>query len=200
MTPARTPIRARARAFYRDFVSEKLPDLPRAYEPPTTVPVDAYEPSPVPPDDPPPGTPRRRRRTPPFVAFGVLLAAVAGAVTLSGPDRSPTPTGAAPAQRAEATTPSVQRLPALPGSAERNRWRNTEGAPTSIYFANDTDQKVTVNRLDSDEERIRYSELEPGQGYHQQTHAGHVWVIATTDGTAIAVFQAVEAPGLAEIR
>jgi hypothetical protein len=185
-------------------VTEKMPDLPQAYEP-SLVPLDDSSPVPsddipsVPSDDLSPSTSRRRGRTAPVVVAVLLLAAVAWAVLSPGPDRK-TPTTAPPGERATATTPSVQWLEALPASAERPRRVDTEGAPTSIYFANDIDEKVTVNRLDGDGQRIRYSELEPGQGYHQQTHAGHVWVIATADGAAVAVFRAVEAPGLAEIR
>ncbi|MEV4275036.1 hypothetical protein [Actinoplanes xinjiangensis] len=178
-------------------MTEKLPDLPQAYEP-SPVPLD--DPSPVPPDDLSPAAPRRRGRTAAVVVAVLLMAAVAWAVLSPGPGRKTAPTAATPVERASATTPSVQRLEALPASAERPRRVDTEGAPTSIYFANDIDEKVTVNRLDGDGQRIRYSELEPGQGYHQQTHAGHVWVIATADGAAVAVFRAVEAPGLAEIR
>ncbi|BEL03495.1 hypothetical protein Q0Z83_016860 [Actinoplanes sichuanensis] len=187
-------------------MSEKLP---QAYQPPPSAPADASEPSLVPPDDPTPVpddpapvAPRRRSRTGLLVAFGLVLlaGAVVWAIARPAPERAPRSTSAPAAAAPAAATTPVQRLDALPGSAERTRrWRFTEGAPTSIYFANDTDQKVTVHRLAGDEERIRYAEIEPGHGYHQDTYAGHIWVIAGPGGEAVAVFQAEETPGLAEI-
>ncbi|MFC4070603.1 hypothetical protein [Actinoplanes subglobosus] len=178
-------------------MTDKLPELPQAYQPPPSVLVDESEPALVPPDDPAPIAPRRRSRTGLVVVTVLVLAAVVWGFVRPAPAREP---AALPPGPAPAASP-VFRLEAIPGSAERSRrWRITEGAPTSIYFANDTGETVTVNRLTEEQERIRYAEIEPGQGYHQDTYAGHVWVITKADGTAVALFRAIKEPGLAEIR
>ncbi|MEU4622043.1 hypothetical protein AB0G04_18970 [Actinoplanes sp. NPDC023801] len=205
-------------------MTEKLPEPPQPYEPPSSVPPDAYElrvvlpgdfPV-VPPDDPvpaPSGVPPRsqpgRRGWAILVgaAFVLVLGTVVGQA-IAGRDATDKPATATARQEAgadpditTAPAPTVQELVALPGRSEvSRRWEYRGGALTSIYFVNDSPEKVTVNWISDDQERIRYTELEPGNGYHQQTYVGHAWVIAGPDGKAKAVYVATEAPGLVEIR
>jgi hypothetical protein len=181
-------------------VTEREPDLPQPYEPsPENVPDEPYKLVVVPYQPPPPAKPP--------VRGGVIVAAVAGflllGVVVIAAARNNPATEPAPSRQeavAPVTTPTVQTLETLPASAESNLGAYTQGALTSIYFANDSAETVTVNWISDDHERIRYTELAPGKGYSQQTYAGHLWVVARADGTTVAVFKAVEQPGLAEIR
>ncbi|GIE30326.1 hypothetical protein Ait01nite_033710 [Actinoplanes italicus] len=184
--------------------------------PPVRVPVDVPEPPVDPPyklvvlpQQPPQASPRRWV-VPVVVAAFVLVLCAAGSVAalLNRANQDSGVSAEGPARQAAggrtttapAASPAVQRLEAMPADAERRRWDYTQGALTSIYFVNDSAERVTVNWISDDQERIRYQDLEPGQSYQQQTYAGHVWVITRADGTAVALFEAVEAPGLAEIR
>jgi hypothetical protein len=182
-------------------VTEKEPDLPQPYEPsPENVPDEPYRLVVVPYQPPP-----QPVKSP--VRGGVVVAAVVGfvlfgfvviAAARNNPDNEPTSSRQEAA--APVTTPAVRTLETLPARAEFNLGAYEQGALTSIYFANDSAETVTVNWISDDKERVRYTELKPGKGYSQQTYAGHVWVIARADGTTVAVFKAVEQPGLAEIR
>ncbi|WP_436535019.1 hypothetical protein [Actinoplanes sp. HUAS TT8] len=186
-------------------MSENLPNVPQAYQPPVNAPVDPYEP-PAPYQNPRPG---RGTRVLGIIvgAFGVLV--VLGALLLvsrSGhSDPAEPQTAAAPARPQSAAAPppasaGVQELPALPPTAESTLEDATDGAATWIHFTNSTGGTVTVMWLGYDHKRVKYLDLDPGQGYDQQTYAGHVWVVTRPDGTAIAVYQATAAPAQAVIR
>ncbi len=176
-------------------MTENLPNVPQAYQPPVSVPVDPYQP---PPSFPPP-----RRGLGPLV-FGLGLALAFGvALVISHVGHSGPESAAVPAAAPVATAPAPlggQELPALPASAESTLTDATDGASTSIHFTNETAGPVTVMWLDYDHKRVKYMDLEAGQGYDQQTYAGHVWIVTRADGSVIALYQAVTTPATAVVR
>ncbi|WIM93091.1 hypothetical protein ACTOB_005057 [Actinoplanes oblitus] len=170
-------------------MTEKLPDVPPGYQPP---PIVAYQPPPPPPD---------RKRTGLIVAasvLGALLAAGGALVVLRAAPADPAPpAAAAPVGPAAAGTAELAAVPA----GDEWRLKSAEnGATTSIHFSNETAGPVKILWLGYDRERVFYTELAPGQGYDQQTYAGHVWVVTRADGTTIAAFQATAAPARATVR
>jgi hypothetical protein len=192
---------------YRVVVTEKLPHIPPAYQPPTSVPADPYEPHPVPvhPYQPP----RANRVTPGLIILVTVLAfvlcsgtalAATRFLTQDGPASSPQagpPPTAEPATP-EATAPeaagALPALPALPASAEAELEDAQDGTSTSIHFTNESAETVTVMWLDYDHNRVHYYDLDPGQAYDQQTYGGHIWVVTHPDGSAIAVYEATATP------
>lgn len=208
-------------------MTEKLPDIPQAYQPPPQAPVDAYEPPLTPPVSPyepyrvsfplpdqPPGLQRRDPRS----RAGLVLGAVAAALVLLGglvvlaarqPGGEAPPAAApvaAPAEVAPADPieePAGDALPelaALPGSAESEQRDAGDGTVTSIQFLNTTAEPVTVMWVNYEQKRVWYANLAPGQRYDQQTYAGHAWVVTRSDGTAIAVYEATAQASRAVIR
>jgi dipeptidyl aminopeptidase/acylaminoacyl peptidase len=75
----------------------------------------------------------------------------------------------------------------------------TTGEPTSMTFLNKTDGEVRLFWLDSEGRRQGYGTLRPGETQTQGTYAGHVWLAARRDGTALAVFVASDTPSQAVI-
>jgi dipeptidyl aminopeptidase/acylaminoacyl peptidase len=68
------------------------------------------------------------------------------------------------------------------------------GKQVYLTFVNQTDGDVELFWLDAGGQRQSYGLLRPSQERRQHTYAGHVWLVADTDGNAIAVYQAVEQP------
>lgn len=175
-------------------VTENLPNVPQAYQPPATPPAGPYE--------PPVTAPGKRSNATAFrlvVVVFVLILTFGGSfvVGLTKPADMLDREEAAPAP---AVRPSWAELTALPPSAEATAEDATDGAPTWIRFTNETAGTVTVWWLDYDSQRVRYADLPAGRGYDQQTYAGHVWVLTRPDGAAIALYRATPAPALAVIR
>ncbi|MEU4164185.1 hypothetical protein [Actinoplanes sp. NPDC026670] len=171
---------------------------------PFSTPVDPYDPPlaethapfvPSPEGNPEPANGDRRNRGLLRIVIGLAAVLGLGAAVLAGqlwPAEKP-------AGKPAAETDARPEIPALPGSAEADL-RATDGGPaTEIQFVNTTDQKITIAWLGYDGERSAYATLDPGQIYEQQTFVGHVWVAATADGAALAVFQPTAQPGRATI-
>ncbi|WP_203825948.1 VHL beta domain-containing protein [Actinoplanes palleronii] len=191
-------------------MTDKLPEVPPAYQPPTTVPLAPWEPPLV--ETGPPQTKRGLATL--VITLGLLLClgAVVLAIRLwpqSKNETSPAAvTATAPVPEAtvpEATAPEVAatglpELPALPASAEQDLEDATDGTSTAIRFTNTTSATISVSWLNYDHNRTWYADLAPGQSYDQQTYTGHVWVITRTGGTALALYVATAAPAQATIR
>jgi hypothetical protein len=73
------------------------------------------------------------------------------------------------------------------------------GAETSLTFVNRTPAEVELFWLDADGQRQSYGKLDAGAERDQHTFAGHVWLAVDAAGRTLAVFQAEERPGKAEI-
>lgn len=73
--------------------------------------------------------------------------------------------------------------------ADERRLRSHEST-TSLHIAyqNDHDRKVSLYWLDFEGRRVHYADLEPGQGYRQQTYVTHPWVAVDGDGRCRAIF------------
>jgi hypothetical protein len=73
--------------------------------------------------------------------------------------------------------------------ADERRLRSHE-SNTSLHidYQNDRPRKVSLYWLDFDGRRVHYADLEPGQGYRQQTYVTHPWVAVDGDGRCRAVF------------
>jgi len=225
MRPHRGSDRERAPTTVDD-VTEKLPDIPQAYQPPLHTPVDAHEPPVTPPADapqpyqvqfplpyPPPYQQQRGTRSRAGLVIGavvlalVVLGGLVVMVAQPGPREEAAPAAAAPVAVPEEALPAgepadtaLPELAALPAGAESQPREATNGTATSIRFVNSTAEQVTVNWLDYRQKRVRYTDLAPGQGYEQQTYSGHVWVVTRSDGTTIAVYEATAEASRAVIR
>ncbi|KUL41401.1 VHL beta domain-containing protein [Actinoplanes awajinensis] len=186
-------------------MTDKLPEVPPAYQPPATVPLAPWEPPLV--ETGPPQTKRGLATL--VITLGLLLClgAVVLAIRLWPQSKNETSPAAvtttAPAP--EATTPEVAvtglpELQALPATAEQDLKDATDGTSTSIRFTNTTSETVSVSWLNYDHNRTWYADLAPGQSYDQQTYTGHVWVITRTGGTALALYVATTDPAEAIIK
>ena len=89
-------------------------------------------------------------------------------------------------------------LTALPPEAA-DAAQPQSGEATTIRFTNQTSQPVTLYWLPGDGSRKEYATLAPGEGYTQNTHAGHSWLAVGQDGHPRAVFVSEPRPGLADI-
>ena len=85
------------------------------------------------------------------------------------------------------------RLPA----ARRLHPSLQSGGPTEIKFVNRLQQEVEIFWIDPGGKRVGYGSVGPGQSRENDTYAGHVWLVAARDGTALAVFEAQATAGLA---
>lgn len=88
-------------------------------------------------------------------------------------------------------------------------WRPLEDAPkasrrtgqdTTLIFANRTDTDVELFWLDTDGGRQSYGKLAAGAEREQHTYAGHVWLLTDRAGKTLAIFEAGEGGGRAELR
>ncbi|BCY08370.1 hypothetical protein [Actinoplanes sp. L3-i22] len=202
-------------------MTEELPNVPQAYQPPVSQPADPYEPTVVPAYQPNPyqqpfypaqpafypQLPKNRgRRVFLFVGGTVLVFVISFAIAMTRDgDPESAESAAVPAPVVSVTlapTPVAgwAELPPLPPSAEATAADATDGAATSVAFVNTTAGPVSVWWLDYDHKRVHYQDLQPGQEYLQPTYTGHVWVVTTADGTATALFEATSGPGRAVIR
>jgi dipeptidyl-peptidase-4 len=83
-----------------------------------------------------------------------------------------------------------------PANARRARSRTT-GEETSLTFVNRSREDVELYWIDTEGQRKGYGRIRPGQERPQHTFAGHVWMLTDRLGTALATFEATEAPGRA---
>jgi dipeptidyl aminopeptidase/acylaminoacyl peptidase len=99
---------------------------------------------------------------------------------------------------AEQPSRAPRALPALsPEDAPRASART--GPETSLTFLNRTAGEVELFWLNTDGQRQSYGKLDAGEERNQHTFAGHVWLAVDAEGRTLAVFQAEERPGRAEI-
>jgi dipeptidyl aminopeptidase/acylaminoacyl peptidase len=73
------------------------------------------------------------------------------------------------------------------------------GPETSLTFVNRTPNEVELFWLNAEGQRQSYGKLNAGAERDQHTFAGHVWLATDARGKTLAVFQAGEKPGQAEI-
>jgi len=73
------------------------------------------------------------------------------------------------------------------------------GEETSLTFVNRTAAEVELFWVNTDGERQSYGKLNVGAERAQHTFAGHVWLATDAAGKTLAVFQAEERNGVAEI-
>lgn len=59
------------------------------------------------------------------------------------------------------------------------------GAPTSVYFQNNSSTTVFIYWMNFQGQRVYYYTLQPGQGYSQQTYYRHVWVVSNQAGDCL---------------
>ncbi len=97
---------------------------------------------------------------------------------------------------------------AAAGQGERRSGLPFEGAPRAslrtgeeifLTFINRTESEVELFWLDAQGQRKSYGRLAAGAEREQHTFAGHVWLAADREGRPLAVFQAEENAGTAEI-
>jgi dipeptidyl aminopeptidase/acylaminoacyl peptidase len=89
---------------------------------------------------------------------------------------------------------AAQPLPDAPKASTRT------GAETTLTFVNRTQAEVELFWLDQDGQRHSYGKVRPGEQHVQHTYAGHVWLVADNEGKTVAVFEAPDEPGTAEIQ
>lgn len=94
---------------------------------------------------------------------------------------------------------SLRHVTNAPGSALSSlregvipRASSRTGAETTIQFANLSATEVQLFWLDADGKRRGYGRLEPGEARDQHTFAGHVWLVADSDGNELQLFQAAD--------
>jgi dipeptidyl-peptidase 4 len=73
------------------------------------------------------------------------------------------------------------------------------GAETSISFVNQLQETVALFWIGQDGQRQAYGTLSPGARRSQHSYAGHMWLVTRSGGEILAVFEAVEGGGLAQI-
>ncbi len=64
------------------------------------------------------------------------------------------------------------------------------GEETMLTLANQSKETVDVYWIGTDGARTKYHTLKPGDSVIQHTFAGHVWLFATTEGRALAAYEA----------
>ncbi|HYO25641.1 MAG TPA: DPP IV N-terminal domain-containing protein, partial [Lacipirellulaceae bacterium] len=73
------------------------------------------------------------------------------------------------------------------------------GPDTEITFVNRTEGEVELLWIDPAGDRVGYGRVPPGEQRAQHTFAGHLWAVADAEGNLLVVFQADEAPAVAEV-
>jgi dipeptidyl-peptidase-4 len=73
------------------------------------------------------------------------------------------------------------------------------GPETQLILVNRFGQDVEVFWIDSDGKRMPYGLMRDGERREQHTFAGHMWLVQSTRGTLLGVFEAEAKPGLAVI-
>ena len=84
-------------------------------------------------------------------------------------------------------------------SGDTPRPSRRTGEETSITFVNRTKDDVVTYWMTEAGERRRYATIKAGEQFQQHTYAGHVWLVTDLKGNTLAVFEAVEGGGEAEI-
>ena len=69
------------------------------------------------------------------------------------------------------------------------------GAPTTIFFDNQTNEPRYVYWLNYAGQRERFYSLRPGESVTQEAYAGNVWVITDEDSRCLSIHEAIAAPG-----
>ena len=69
------------------------------------------------------------------------------------------------------------------------------GAPTTIFFDNQTNEQRNVYWLNFAGQRVFYATLRPGLSHTQQAYAGNVWMITDKGGHCLSMYEAIAAPG-----
>ncbi len=93
---------------------------------------------------------------------------------------------------------SAEPLRAISPDEAPTRSRRT-GDETSLTFINRLPDEVELFWLSTEGERRSYGKIPAGGQREQHTFAGHVWLAADREGKGIAVFEASESSGDAEI-
>jgi hypothetical protein len=93
--------------------------------------------------------------------------------------------------------PSLKPLSCEQQGTPRARTSSTLG---SITFVNLTASPVALYWIDGSGARVLYSTLPPQTQVRQQTYATDTWLAATTDGSCLAIFEAVAGDASATIR
>jgi len=83
--------------------------------------------------------------------------------------------------------------------SEKTLRSGNSNVPTTIRFANKTDQELHIFWLDSDGKRHAYGTIPPHGRSAQNTFATHVWVVTDAAGKALALFTATAKQGLAVV-
>lgn len=82
-----------------------------------------------------------------------------------------------------------RRLEPLRSDRRPTRSRNG-GANVRIVFVNDLDEPVTLDWIDGSGVATRYSTLEPGGRFGQNTYVGHLWIAQRASGGETIAFMA----------
>ena len=83
---------------------------------------------------------------------------------------------------------------------EKDLRSGSDTGSVTIRFVNRTALEITLYWIDTSGARHAYGKIAPGERAAQDTFAGHVWLAAGPDGSAVALFVAARTPGLAIIR
>lgn len=125
-------------------------------------------------------------------------ASVAGPVPTRS-TRPATPPAARPSPSRTQASSRPNELAPLPPFWEHGLRSMSNDWPTAIDFVNTRSQQVVVYWLDHRGRRVRYRVLDAGQSYRQPTYVSHPWVVARTDGRALAIFLPDRNPARATI-
>ena len=86
-----------------------------------------------------------------------------------------------------------------PGKLEKVRSSRASDVETSITFVNDTDSEAICWWIGMDGKKRRYATLQPSARSVQHTFAGHVWVVESTAGQRLGIFEARAGGGDARV-
>ena len=103
------------------------------------------------------------------------------------------PTPAPPVARAP--TEPADAIKRLPCSEEKLLHSGPSERSLDISFMNASPDPVVMYWLDFDGARVHYANLEPRQGYRQQTYVTHPWLVASTRGKCLGIFLPVREEG-----
>lgn len=85
-----------------------------------------------------------------------------------------------------------------PDPRRRGRRGRSRGR-VDVLFSNETDQRVSIEWLQSEAERRAYATIEPRSVHRQGTIPGHAWAVVDEAGEDLVRFVAGDGPGLARI-